>query len=225
VTPANCAGQSPRQLEAGLSPLPLWPGCPGPPCGASAQPPQRPVPPSSRRGGCPETRVCALPLSTHAARGAGLAPAGGHCVAALMALSPGRSNLALRPPRRGNATITVKTNPHPLSPPARLSGGRSSTSMRRRPLAGHPTPVTYTDTQPRGGAGGGAGNHYANPESSQIARQRVKPMGWRRPSSSRYHRVHVLHSTQWPQRKARLSHVPKGKELRGKWAWIFLERN
>lgn len=35
--------------------------------------------------------------------------------------SRGRSNPEHRSPRQGDATITVKTNPHPLSPPARLS--------------------------------------------------------------------------------------------------------
>lgn len=42
-------------------------------------------------------------------------------------------------------------------------------------------------------------------------------MGGRRPSFSHYHPVHVSHSTQWPQRKARSRHVPNRKGLGGKW--------
>lgn len=73
----------------------------------------------------------------------------------------GRSDPERKPPRRGDATITVKTNPHPLSPPARLSG-RPGTPPQHwlqeetTRYAGHSTPVGYTQ-RPRRGAGPGPG--------------------------------------------------------------------
>ncbi|XP_077850249.1 uncharacterized protein LOC144339485 [Macaca mulatta] len=123
----------------------------------SVEPPRRPLPSLPFGAVAVQRHACArVPLHTHAAQCVWGAPAGSGI--AETARSRRRSNPARRPPRGGNATITVKTNPHPLSPPARLgeaAGRRSSTSRRRRPLAGHPTPVAHTG--PRLGAGRGRG--------------------------------------------------------------------
>lgn len=158
---------------------------------------------ASRRCSCPETRVCAGPI-LHALRTGRLGSPGKECVIAVKAHSGGRRDSEQKPPRRRNATITVKTNPRPLSPPARLgeaAGRRSSPGWRRRPLAGHPTPVGYTQQEPGVGRGqGGASRGWANHAHSCPAGQRAAPMGGRHPSSSHYHPVHVFHSTQWPQR-------------------------
>lgn len=83
-------------------------------------------------------------------------------------------------------------------------------------------PLEHTQGPGAGRGRGGAVRRPANPERPHAARQRERPMGKRRPSSSRYRPVHVLHSTQWPQRKARSSHGSHGKELGGEWPWTCL---
>ncbi|XP_032154812.1 atherin-like [Sapajus apella] len=150
---------APRQLRAWAarsSPRPALSGPPAPERARSVAPPRRPFPSLPVGAVAVQRHACArVPLHTHAAQGARGAPAGS--VIAETARARRRSDPARRPPRRGN-TITVKTNPHPLSPPARLgeaAGRRSSSSRRRRPLAGHPTPVAHTG--PRLGAGRGRG--------------------------------------------------------------------
>lgn len=70
-------------------------------------------------------------------------------------------------------------------------------------------PLWHTQDPGSGRGGGGAARRWANAAHPRTARQRVQPMGGRRPSSSRCRPVHVLHSTQWPQRKARSQHVRK----------------
>lgn len=155
-----------RQLGPGLPPLPQGPapGClRAPGTERNVEPPRRP--PSrlaSRRRLCPETRVCTSPTLHARAHGAWAARAGNTGV---NASSRGRSHPERQPTRRGDATITVKTNPHPLGPPARLGRPRDAAAA----LAGGgdhslDTPPLYpTHTETGRGAGRGAGPLRAGP--------------------------------------------------------------
>lgn len=161
---SNCGCSGDDSWKPGLPPLPQRPalGCPWAPWPErNVEPPRCPLPSgplgtvSVQRHAWARVRLCPHQPTVRGQAGQG--------AIAVNARSRGRSHA---PPRRGDATITVKTNPHPLSPPARLSerprDAAAALSWRRRPLAGHSTPVGYTQT-PRRGAGPGAGPRRNGP--------------------------------------------------------------
>lgn len=120
---SNCDDGGDSSWEPGLSHPPPWPSpaCPRAPW------PERNVEPSPVPS--PSWPLSAVSVQRHACARVRLYPyelrvlgsPGRERVITVETHSRGRSNPEHRSPRQGDATITVKTNPHPLSPPARLS--------------------------------------------------------------------------------------------------------
>lgn len=120
---SNCDGGGDSSWEPGLSPPPPWlsPVCPRAPWPErNVEPSACPLPPGLSARYLSRDTLVRGSDSTRTSLGC-VGSSGRERVITVDAHSRRSNPERSRPPRQGDATITVKTNPHPLSPPARLS--------------------------------------------------------------------------------------------------------
>lgn len=208
-----------RQLGPGLPPLPQGPapGClRAPGTERNVEPARRPPSRLSAPSLSRDTRVHEYDSTRASPRCVG-SPGWQHRRKRQLARKEPPGAAANETGRRNNYRQDQSTPARSSRPTREAAGRRRGTSGRRRPLAGHSTPVPYTHGDgARGGTGGGAAAGWTNPVGRCTARQRAAPMGGRCPSSHRPP-VHVFHRTQWPQGRTAGRPAQMKSGLRGKW--------